>query len=91
MQEILGSTFAGVPVRRPSKDAPYILHALAKGNVDMKAFKMAIYGFLVSAPTGHVLTGALQKAFAGKTGTGAKVAQVLANSLIIAPIQTASE
>lgn len=52
---------------------------------------MAIYGFLVSAPIGHVLTGALQKSFAGKTGTGAKIAQILANSLLISPIQTASK
>jgi peroxisomal membrane protein 2 len=91
LQEVLGSTLSGAPVQRPSKNAPFILHVLANVNVDLKAFKMAIYGFLVSAPTSHVLTGALQKAFAGKTSTGAKIAQLLANNLLVAPIQTASK
>ncbi|RDB28484.1 Peroxisomal membrane protein PMP22 [Hypsizygus marmoreus] len=90
VQEVLGSTLARAPVQRPAKDAPYILHILAGLNIDLKAFKMALYGFLVSAPLGHFLTGALQKAFAGKTSTGAKIGQILANSLLIAPIQTAS-
>jgi len=86
LQEVLGSTIAGVPAQRPAKDAPSILHILAALNIDLKALKMAIYGFLVSAPMGHYLTGALQKAFAGKTGTGAKIGQILANSLLISPI-----
>lgn len=37
---------------------------------------------------GHVLTGTLQKFFMGRTSTGAKIGQLLANNLIIAPIQT---
>jgi len=90
LQEVLGSNLAGVPVKRPSKDASWLLHVLARSHVDVKALKMALYGFLVSAPIGHVLIGALQKAFAGKTGTGAKVVQILANNLLIAPIQTAA-
>jgi len=90
LQEVLGSTIAGVPVQRPPKDAPSILHILAAVNVDLKAVKMAIYGFLVSAPMGHYLTGTLQKAFTGKTGTGAKVGQILAQSLLISPITTTS-
>ncbi|KAG5647604.1 hypothetical protein DXG03_008957 [Asterophora parasitica] len=89
LQEVLGSTIAGVPVARPSKNAPSVVHLLAALNVDLKALKMAIYGFLVSAPLGHFLTGTLQKAFAGKTGTGAKIAQILANSLIVSPISSA--
>lgn len=52
---------------------------------------MALYGFLVSAPLGHVLVTALQRAFAGKTSTGAKVAQILASNLLVAPIQTVGE
>ncbi|GLB36018.1 putative peroxisomal membrane protein PXMP2 4 family protein [Lyophyllum shimeji] len=90
LQEVLGSTIAGFPVQRPPKDAPSILHILAALNVDLKALKMALYGFLVSAPLGHFLTGALQKAFAGKTGTGAKIGQILANSLLVSPITTTS-
>jgi len=48
---------------------------------------MAIYGFFISAPLGHVLVGALQKAFAGKTSRLAKLSQLLASNLVIAPIQ----
>jgi peroxisomal membrane protein 2 len=35
-----------------------------------------------------VLVGALQRAFAGKTSGKAKLAQILASNLIVAPIQT---
>ncbi|KAG6911540.1 hypothetical protein DXG01_011842 [Tephrocybe rancida] len=89
LQEVLGSTLAGVPVKRPAKNAPSVVHALAALNIDSKALKMAIYGFLVSAPMGHYLTGTLQKAFAGKTGTGAKIGQILAHSLLVSPITSA--
>jgi peroxisomal membrane protein 2 len=91
LQEVLGSNFAHVPVKKASKDAPFILHALARAHIDLKGIKMAIYGFLVSAPLSHFLVGALQKAFAGKTGTGARIAQIVASNLLIAPIQTAGE
>jgi len=88
LQEVLGSNLAGVPVKKPAKDAPVIAHLLARSHVDIKAVKMAVYGFLVSAPIGHYLVGALQKAFAGKTGAGAKIGQILASNLLVAPIQT---
>lgn len=54
----------------------------------MRAVKMAIYGFCVSAPLSHFLVGQLQKAFAGKTGLKAKLTQLIANNLLVAPIQT---
>jgi len=54
----------------------------------MRALKIAAYGFFISAPMGHVLVGTLQKAFAGKTGSAARIGQLLANNLIVAPIQT---
>ncbi|KAJ6509403.1 hypothetical protein C8R47DRAFT_1098570 [Mycena vitilis] len=88
MQEVLGSHIAHMPVKKPAPDAPVLLHLLARSHIDLRAVKMAIYGFLVSAPISHFLVGLLQKAFAGKTGTGAKVAQILASNLLIAPIQT---
>ncbi|TPX11194.1 uncharacterized protein E0L32_001012 [Thyridium curvatum] len=49
--------------------------------------KMAAYGALVSAPLGHVLIWALQKAFKGRTSLRAKILQILVSNLIIAPIQ----
>lgn len=88
LQEVLGSSLAGMPVKRPAKDTFWLLHALAGTHVDVKALKMALYGFFISAPIGHVLIGTLQKAFAGKTGVGAKIAQIVASNLLVAPIQT---
>ncbi|KAK3692026.1 hypothetical protein B0T22DRAFT_1188 [Podospora appendiculata] len=49
--------------------------------------KMATYGALVSAPLGHVLIWALQKAFKGRTSLRAKIIQILVSNLLIAPIQ----
>jgi hypothetical protein len=85
---VLGSHLASVPVRKPAKDAPLYTHVLARAKVDTRAFKMALYGFIVSAPLSHVLIGEVQKTFAGKTGRTAKLGQVVANCLIVSPVQT---
>jgi len=87
-QEILATHLAGVPAKRLPRSAPTYAHVLAWAKIDIKAIKLAIYGFLISAPMGHILVGTLQKIFAGRTGTGAKVAQILASNLLVAPIQT---
>jgi peroxisomal membrane protein 2 len=89
LQEILASHLARTPSARPPKDAPAYAHALAAAKIDMRALKLAMYGFFVSAPMGHFFVGLLQRAFAGRTGTGAKIAQILASNLIVAPIQCA--
>ncbi|KAJ3513613.1 hypothetical protein NMY22_g14988 [Coprinellus aureogranulatus] len=89
LQEVIGSNLAGVPAR-PPKDASPLVRSLAAAHIDIKALKMAIYGFLVSAPLSHFLVSQLQKAFAGKTSPSAKLGQILANNLIVAPIQTAA-
>jgi hypothetical protein len=88
LQEVLGAHLARVPVKRPSKHAPAYEHVAARARVDAKAVKMFLYGLLVSAPLGHVLVGALQRAFAGRTDSRAKLLQILASNLIVAPIQT---
>jgi len=88
LQEVLGSHLARVPPQKPAKDAPGFIHLLARAKVDVRAAKMALYGFLVSAPLGHVLIGQLQRAFAGRTGRAAKLGQVVASNLIVSPIQT---
>ncbi|KXN83897.1 Peroxisomal membrane protein PMP22 [Leucoagaricus sp. SymC.cos] len=90
LQEVLGSNLAGVPPPRIAPDAPFPIAFLGHRHVNMRAVKMAIYGFFVSAPLSHVLVGQLQKAFAGRTGTAAKVGQVLANNLLVSPIQVAA-
>uniref|UniRef100_A0A0W0FGI5 Integral membrane protein n=1 Tax=Moniliophthora roreri TaxID=221103 RepID=A0A0W0FGI5_MONRR len=80
LQEVVANHIARTSVKRVSKDGSIIEHLLARARVDGRAFKMALYGFLVSAPMGHFLVGSLQKAFAGKTGAKARVAQILAVS-----------
>jgi len=87
LQEILGSHLAGVPVAH-SKGSSAVTRTFAGAHVNLKAFKMALYGFLVSAPISHVLVTQLQAAFAGKTSPAAKIGQLLANNFIVAPIQT---
>ncbi|KAH9950454.1 hypothetical protein B0H21DRAFT_776701 [Amylocystis lapponica] len=86
-QEVLASHLANVPAQRVSKDASILSHILARAKVNQKAIYMALYGFFVSAPVSHVLVGATQKAFTGKTGLAAKIGQLLAANLVVAPIQ----
>lgn len=86
---MLGSHIAGVPPKRAPKTAPFLFRLLAQYHFDAKALKMALYGFFVSAPLSHVLVGALQRAFAGKTGLSARIGQILASNLLVAPVQTA--
>jgi hypothetical protein len=45
--------------------------------------KMAAYGSLVSAPLGHFLIWALQKAFKGRTSLRSKILQILVSNLIV--------
>ena len=47
----------------------------------------ACAGFFISAPLGHTLLGFLQRAFAGKTSSRAKLGMILASNLFISPIQ----
>lgn len=57
------------------------------GLVDPKVLKMFIYGFCISAPLSHTLTGILQKAFEGKTSATSKILQIIASNLFVSPIQ----
>jgi peroxisomal membrane protein 2 len=89
LQEIIGSNVAGIPVQRPSKNAPFLLHVLARAHINLKALKLALYGFFIAAPLNHYGVGKLQAAFAGKSGAKWRIAQILASNLLMAPIQTA--
>jgi len=82
LQEVLGSNLSGTPAN-VSKGASAMVRSLQSVHLNVKAFKIAIYGFLVSAPLSHILVGLLQKAFAGKK----RVVQILANMLFVSPIQ----
>ena len=92
MQDILGNHLAGVPPRRVAKDAPAYEKLAARLKLDAKAFKMFLYGFFVSAPLSHYVTGWLQRVFAGRTNTLAgKLAQILASLLVSSPITAICE
>jgi len=86
LQEVIACHLAGVRFVS-SKDAPLSAQLLASLKIDAKAVKMAIYGFFVSAPLNHFLAGVMQKVFAGKTSRLAKLSQLLASNLVVAPIQ----
>lgn len=74
LQEVIASFLAGDRNRHGSYFTPRVP-------------KMAVYGSLISAPLGHILVTALQKAFAGKTSTKAKIMQILVSNLVVSPIQ----
>ncbi|KAG1716012.1 hypothetical protein ID866_1177 [Astraeus odoratus] len=88
LQEVIGSNAAGLPPDPTSKNASLATKAMARFHINSKALKMALYGFLVSAPIGHYLVGLLQKTFAGKVGLKYRIAQLLASNFLVAPIQT---
>lgn len=74
LQEVLASFIAGDRSRHGSYFTPRVP-------------KMAVYGSLISAPLGHILVTALQKSFAGRTSTRAKILQILVSNLVVSPIQ----
>jgi peroxisomal membrane protein 2 len=55
----------------------------------MKAFRMALFGFFISAPLGHAMVKTMHRIFAGRTGRAAKFGMLAASMLVIAPIQIA--
>jgi len=73
-QELLASWIA----KDRNKDGHYFTSRIPK---------MAVYGAFISAPLGHVLISILQKMFAGRTSLKAKILQIVASNLLIAPIQ----
>lgn len=90
LAEVLAGKFAGVgpassPLppgqvseKRATEQQPLqMLQALfAVTGLNKRVLQMFFYGSLISAPLGHVLTGILQRAFAGKTSTRDRIAQV---------------
>ncbi|KAF9650035.1 hypothetical protein BDM02DRAFT_1525007 [Thelephora ganbajun] len=89
LQEVLARHLAGVPTRKVHPSAGPLEHLLAVSKVNAKAFKMGLFGFLVSAPLGHVLVKTMHKFFAGRSGPAAKLGMLATSLLVIAPIQIA--
>ncbi|KAI7904900.1 uncharacterized protein BX663DRAFT_503960 [Cokeromyces recurvatus] len=54
--------------------------------VDKRVIQMAAYGFFISGPLNHCLYELMNKIFAGKTGKGVKIGQLLFSNLVISPI-----
>ncbi len=89
IQEVTSNHLAGVPTRRVPKDKPLVNHALARSKIDIRALKMFIYGSLISAPLGHILSAKLQtKLLERMTGRTALIARLLTSNFVIAPINT---
>ncbi|KAG8892747.1 hypothetical protein FRB99_002467 [Tulasnella sp. 403] len=86
-QEVIANHIAGVPFRT-EKDASFIAKLSAALKVDSRAFKMALYGFFISAPMGHYLNTAMLRIFAGRTSKKSKVARFCAQNFVVAPLQT---
>ncbi|KAK0548118.1 hypothetical protein OC845_003741 [Tilletia horrida] len=91
--ELIASRLAGVPPAKSSFQlsgpAGEVLKKLAAVGIDERVLMMGAYGFFISAPLGHFLTGLLQRAFAGRTTARDKILQILAANLITAPISNA--
>lgn len=89
IQEVLARHLAGVPTRRLHPSAGPLEHLFAASKINLKAFKMAVFGFLVSAPLGHAMVKTMHRIFAGRKGPTLKLGMLAASLLVIAPIQIA--
>ncbi|KAF8337415.1 uncharacterized protein EI90DRAFT_3144475 [Cantharellus anzutake] len=89
VQEVLANHLAGVNLPAP-KSANPLRSFTAAAKIDSRAFKLALYGFFISAPLGHYAVGSLQKFFEGKNGPSARFLLLLGNNLFVAPLQTAA-
>ncbi|KZT61493.1 hypothetical protein CALCODRAFT_491318 [Calocera cornea HHB12733] len=94
LQEPLSSSLAHLPPPEPSPTvsrlSPELAYLLARLHVSPRALKLALYGFLVSAPMGHFLVLMITKAFSGMQGAKARVGQILMSNLVAAPIQVSA-
>lgn len=101
LAEVLAGHFAGLPPstdqalppgqvdeRKAAQQQPLRFGgALLKTlGINERAVKMFVYGWAVSAPLGHVLVGALQKAFAGRTSPKDRVLQIIVSQLTVTVI-----
>lgn len=98
LAEVLAGHFAGLPPPADQSLPPrqvsntsalaqqpvrFLKNLAATLGLNDRALKMFLYGWAVSAPLGHVMTGALQRAFAGKTTPKDKILQIITSSLTV--------
>ncbi|CAO1637441.1 unnamed protein product [Parajaminaea phylloscopi] len=92
LAEVLAGRLAGIPTATPkaasSPSGPLssLQAILASVGINDRALKMFVYGWAISAPMGHVLVGALQKAFAGRNSAKDKIAQIIVSQLTVTVI-----
>ncbi len=100
LAEVLAGRFAGVapasstrpPAQLNEKKAAqqqplrFVTAHLEALGINARVIKMFLYGFAVSAPLGHVMTGALQRAFAGRTTVRDKILQIITSNLTVSVI-----
>jgi len=83
IQEIAAGYLAGTPPPAIKKTGLPPVDFIKR---NQRAFKLAAYGFFISAPLSHSLMGVLQRAFAGQTGTRAKVGMIVASNVLVSPV-----
>jgi len=83
LQEIVASKVTGSPSPPIESTGIAPIDAIKRNK---KAFKLAAYGFFISAPLSHTLVGILQRQFAGRTDGKSKLLQILASNFLISPI-----
>ncbi|CAO1617695.1 unnamed protein product [Sympodiomycopsis kandeliae] len=100
LAEVLAGHLAGVASSKKSESSSsrhtssgitqqlstHVNQVLTTLGLNDRALKMFIYGYAISAPLGHVMTGLLQKAFAGKTTPKDKILQIITSSLTVTVI-----
>jgi len=89
LQEVIARHLAGVPTPKFHPSSGPLEHLFAASKINAKAFKMALFGFLVSAPLGHTMIKTVHRIFAGRTGPSAKLGMLATTMLVVAPIQIA--
>jgi len=95
LQEPLSSSLAHLPPPEPSQTisknvSPELALLLARLHISPRALKLALYGFLISAPMGHFLVLLITRAFSGVQGVKARVGQIVMSNLVAAPIQVSA-
>ncbi|PWN91698.1 hypothetical protein FA10DRAFT_300287 [Acaromyces ingoldii] len=97
LAEVLAGKFAGVAPaskkltpeekrRQQGDPVQAFLSAFEAVGINERALKMFVYGFAISAPLGHVMTGILQRAFAGKTTPKDRIQQIITSNLTVSVV-----
>ncbi|KAL8286848.1 hypothetical protein RQP46_003854 [Phenoliferia psychrophenolica] len=89
-QELIAGQLAGSPPEPLTKAQRTGVPPVDWLKKNHRAVKLSAYGAFVAAPLAHVLTGRLQRHFAGKTTPKDRIAMILVQYLLLSPIQNSA-